>query len=167
MITLEEYIIGVRQPAVRVATLRNIDLSDRRARKEAFFAKQDIWDEFRDRHFKEIDEVRNQEPSIESLRSQNPTLSLDQILKSRDEQFAKKADSHLKRNMGLSRDALDNKNKENEPLELLRGAKMKLESINTESKAFLEDESVFTLVDELRKLTETYKTTIKAHNKIK
>ena len=44
---------------------------------------------------------------------------------------------------------------------------MKLESINTESKAFLEDESVFTLVDELRKLTETYKTTIKAHNKIK
>ena len=137
------------------------------SKKGSFFAKQDIWDEFRDRHFKEIDEVRNQEPSIESLRSQNPTLSLDQILKSRDEQFAKKADSHLKRNMGLSRDALDNKNKENEPLELLRGAKMKLESINTESKAFLEDESVFTLVDELRKLTETYKTTIKAHNKIK
>ncbi len=56
--------------------------------------------------------------------------------------------------MGLSRDALDNKNKENEPLELLRGAKMKLESINTESKAFLEDENVYSLVDELKNRSE-------------
>jgi hypothetical protein len=50
--------------------------------------------------------------------------------------------------MGLAREGLDNINKQNAPLELLDGAKAKLESINTEVKAFLEDEQVYELVRE-------------------
>ncbi len=67
--------------------------------------------------------------------------------------------------MGLGKKALDNANKQNEPLELLLSAKAKLESINTESRVFLDDHDVYTLVDELRKFTETLKTIIKSHQK--
>jgi hypothetical protein len=137
------------------------------SKKGSFFANKDVWDNFRDRHFKDIDHIRNNEPTIEHIREQNPTPNLDQLLKSRDESYAKKADEHLKKNLGLGREALDNLNKKNEPLELLLSAKAKLESINTDSKVFLEDSSVFTLVDELRKLTDTLKTIIKDHNKNK
>lgn len=135
------------------------------SKKGSFFANKDVWDNFRVRHFKDIDQIRETEPTIEDLRAQNPTQNLDQLLKARDEFYAKKADAHLKKNLGLGREALDNLNKKNEPLELLLSAKAKLESINTDSKPFLEDKNVYDLVDELRKLTETLKTTIKNHNK--
>jgi len=135
------------------------------SKKGSFFAKQDVWEKFRDRHFKGIDELRENELSIEQLREQNPTQNLDELLKNRDLAWAAQADPILKKNMGIGREALDNTNKQNEPLELLLSAKGKLESINIESKAFLEDENVFTMVDELRKLTELFKTTIKSHQK--
>lgn len=135
------------------------------SKKGSFFANKDVWDNFRDRHFENIDPIRENEPTIEDLRVQNPTQNLDQLLKARDESWAKKVDPHLKRNMGLGRESLDNLNKQNEPLELLLSAKGKLDSINIDSKAFLQDENVYMIVDELRKLTETFKTTIKHHQK--
>ena len=137
------------------------------SKKGSFFANKDVWDNFRDSHFKEIDQVREKEPTIEELRAQNQTQNLDQLLKGRDEVYAKSADAHLKKNLGLGRESLDNLNKKNEPLELLLSAKGKLESINTDSKAFLEKKAVYTIVDELRKLTDTLKTIIKNHNKNK
>ena len=135
------------------------------SKKGSFFANQEVWENFRDRHFNEIDPIREIEPSIDQLREQNPTQNLDDLFKNRDETYAKKIDSHLKRNMGLAREALGNLNKQNEPLELLLSAKGKLESINTESEAFLEDDQVYQVVDELRKLTETFKTSIKSYKK--
>jgi hypothetical protein len=137
------------------------------SKKGSFFANKEVWDNFRDRHFEEIDKIREKEPTIEELRAQSPTQSLDQLFKGRDESYAKKVDAHLKKNLGLGRESLDNLNKKNEPLELLLSAKGKLESINRDSKAFLEDKAVYTIVDELRKLTDTLKTIIKDHNKSK
>jgi hypothetical protein len=135
------------------------------SKKGSFFANKDVWANFRDRHFEHLDPIRESESTIQQLRDQSPTQNLDQLLKSRDETWAKQTDSHLKRNIGLGREALDNINKQNEPLELLVSAKAKLESINTQSKAFLEDEDVYAVVDELRKLTETFKTAIKTYHK--
>jgi len=135
------------------------------SKKGSFFANKNVWENFRDRHFEHVNPLREAEPKIKELREQSPTQNLDQLLKSRDESWAKQVDPHLKKNMGLGREALDNLNKQNEPLELLLSAKGKLESINTASKAFLEDENVYTVVDELRKLTEIFKTTIKNHQK--
>lgn len=137
------------------------------SKKGSFFAKKGVWDNFRDRHFKDIDQIREKEPAIEELRAQHPTQNLDQLLKARDEHYAKSADANLKKNLGLGRESLDNLNKKNEPLELLLSAKGKLESINTDSKVFLEDTTVYAMVDELRKLTDTLKTIIKSHNKNK
>lgn len=92
-------------------------------------------------------------------------MSLDDLLKQRDIRWAKNADAQLKRNMGLSREALDNKNKENAPLELLEGAKAKLDSINTEVKAFLDDEDVYQIVREINNMTYEFTNLIKAHKK--
>jgi hypothetical protein len=137
------------------------------SKKGSFFANKEVWEHFRDRHFESIEPIREAEPTIETLRKQNPTQNLDQLLKGRDETWAKQVDSHLKKNMGLGRESLDNFNKQNEPYELLLSAKAKLDSINTESAEFLEDENVFQIVDELRKMTETFKTIIKSHQKSK
>lgn len=135
------------------------------SKKGSLFANKDVWQNFRDRHFEQLDPIREKEQTIEDLREQSTTQDLDHILKGRDESWAKQVDPYLKKNMGLGREALDNVNKQNEPLELLLSAKAKLESINTESKVFLEDDNVYKIVDELRKLTETFKSIIKNRKK--
>lgn len=135
------------------------------SKKGSFFANEDVWQNFRDRHFDQLDPIREKEQTIENLREQSSTQDLDHILKGRDEAWAKQVDPSLKKNMGLGREALDNVNKQNEPLELLLSAKAKLESINTDSKVFLEDDDVYIIVDELRKLTETFKSIIKNNKK--
>ena len=136
------------------------------SKKESFFRNEDIWEKFRDQHFKDIDPISEKEKSIEEYREENPKLPLSQLFKRRDEVWAKEVDSHLKKNMGLGRDALDNKNKQNAPLELLESAKAKLDSINTEGKAFLEDSKVLAVVNEINRLTYEFKKIIdKGHKK--
>jgi hypothetical protein len=127
------------------------------SKKGSFFANEDVWNEFRDQHFGAVDPIRKEEPSVEHMKKERPDLKLSSLTKKKDEWFANKADSALKRNLGLGKEALDNENKSNEPLELLRAAAKKLEAINTESSAFLDDEAVYLLVDSLRKMTEQYK----------
>lgn len=138
------------------------------SKKGSFFAHEDIWNDFRDRHYESIDPIRNEEETIDALRAKHRgQQNLDDLLKSRDEAFARKADGHLKRNFGLTQEALENLNKQNEPMELLRSAKAKLESINTQAKEFLEDGNVYAMVDELRKKTDGLKNLIKDHQKSK
>ncbi len=135
------------------------------SKKGSFFSNKEVWDGFRDKHFEQIDSI--EEPTIEKLREQNPTQNLDTLLKGRDELWAKHADSHLKKNMGLSREALDNLNKKNEPLELLQSAMSKLESINTKSKAFFEDPDVLKWVKAINSITYDFKKTLEKHGKSK
>lgn len=135
------------------------------SKKGSFFINEDIWSKFRDRHFEGIDKINNEEPSIDEIREKNPNGSLDILLKGRDEAWASKSDSVLKSNLGRSRSALENKNNRDRPLDLLLSAQDKLTSINTNSKSFLEDDNVYQIVDELRKLSDTYKNIIKNHQK--
>jgi hypothetical protein len=135
------------------------------SKKGSFFINEVIWNNFRDRHFDGIEEVNKKEPTIDEIREKHPNESLDTLLKSRDVAWARKSDSLLKSNLGRSRSDLDNKNNRDKPLELLISAKDKLDSINIESKSFLEDENVFKIVDEIRKLSDTYKNIIKKHQK--
>ena len=135
------------------------------SKKGSFFINEDIWTKFRERHFDGINKINNEEPTIDEIREKHPNESLDTLLKSRDEAWAGKADSSLKNNLGRSRNDLNNQNDRDKPLDLLESAKDKLESINTSSKSFLEDENVYQIVDELRKLSDTYKNIIKNHQK--
>lgn len=135
------------------------------SKKGSFFSNEDVWNKFRDSHFENVDTINAEEPSIEKDRVENPGMPLDDLLKQRDIRWAKKTDAQLKKNMGLSREALDNINKQNAPLELLEGAKAKLDSINTGVKAFLEDEDVYKMVREINNMTYEYSNLIKAHKK--
>jgi hypothetical protein len=135
------------------------------SKKGSFFSNEDVWKKFRDSHFENVDKITDSEPDIESDRQQNPGMTLDEILKNRDVRWSKKVDSQLKRNMGLSREALDNLNKQNAPLELLESAKLKLDSINTEVAAFLEDKAVYDLIREINQMTYEFSNLIKAHKK--
>lgn len=135
------------------------------SKKGSFFANKEIWENFKNEHFNKIDEISNSEKSIDELRKSNPNQSLDSLLKNRDHAWAGKTGSLLKRNMGKSREALGNLNKKNAPLELLEGAKAKLESINTEVPTFLEDENVLKLVREINTLTYEFTKTISNHKK--
>ena len=135
------------------------------SKKGSFFSNEGVWDNFRDKHFENVDHISEEEPSIERLREENPGTDLNQLLKSRDELWAKHVDPHLQKNMGLSREALGNINKQNEPVELLLGAKGKLESINTKVKAFLEDPHVLEVVGEINSMTYEFKKLIKQYSK--
>lgn len=135
------------------------------SKKGSFFTNENIWKRFRDRHFEIIEPITIKESSIDELKENNPGLSLDRLLKNRDAAWAKKVDPNLKKNMGLGREALDNINKQNAPLELLESAKAKIESINIDVKAFLEDSNVLDVVCEINRLTYDFKKIIKKHNK--
>jgi len=135
------------------------------SKKGSFFSNESVWKKFRDSHFENIDKINAEEPTIEEDREQHPGMPLDDLLKQRDTRWAKKTDAQLKRNMGLSRESLENFNKQNAPLELLEGAKAKLDSINTQVNAFLEDENVYTMVREINTLTYDFTQLIKAHKK--
>ncbi len=135
------------------------------SKKGSFFSNEEVWRKFRDSHFNNIEAINGNEPSIEKDKIDNPGMPLDNLLKQRDVRWAKKVDAQLKRNIGLSREALDNLNKKNAPLELLESAKAKLESINTEVKAFLDDENVFTMVREINNMTYDFTNQIKAFQK--
>ena len=83
------------------------------SKKESFFSDEKIWTTFRDEHFKVADAVRKKLPSIEELRKENPGKDFNTLFKHIDETFAKKVDPGFKKNMGLTAEALDNRNKEN------------------------------------------------------
>lgn len=135
------------------------------SKKGSFFSNEDVWNRFRDSHFENIDIINNNEPSIEKDRADNPGMPLADLLKQRDVRWANKVDSQLKRNMGLSREALNNLNQQNAPIELLEGAKAKLDSIRTDVKAFLEDDNVYSLVREINNMTYDFTNLLKAHKK--
>lgn len=135
------------------------------SKKGSFFSNEEVWEKFRDSHFENIDKITAEEPKIEKDRAENPGMSLEDLLKQRDIRWSKKTDAQLKKNMGLAREALENRNKQNAPLELLEGAKAKLDSINTEVPAFLNDEDVYKIVREINNMTYDFTNLIKAHKK--
>jgi len=135
------------------------------SKKGSFFSNREVWEKFRNEHFTAIDSINEKEPTIDKDREQSPEQDLDDLLKLRDARWAKKADAPLKKNLGLSRAMLENRNKQNEPLELLQGAKDKLLAINTEGKEFLDDERVLPLIDEINRITYEFKKMVKAFKK--
>ncbi|MBO0953115.1 hypothetical protein [Fibrella forsythiae] len=139
------------------------------SKKGSFFCDQKIWESFRDEHFKKIDPIReiftDGDWSVSKQREDNPDMKLDGILKNRDETWSIKTSSILKKNLGLSKSSLENKNQNNEPVELLKKAINALDAIDTSGSAFLKDENVSTLLAELNKMTWEYKQMIKSSNK--
>jgi len=131
--------------------------------EKSFFAHKNIWQEFSDRHVEKVNPITDKEKSIDQCRAENPHINLSTVLKNRDKTWANNVDAAMKENFGKAQEKLSNLQGKAEPLKLLQAALAKLEAIDTGTPAFLEDERVYEVVDQIRKLSDSYKKMINKH----
>lgn len=98
-------------------------------RPNHFFGNQDIWNSFKDQHFKIVGNV--DEEDID-LNSQN----LEAHLNARDQNYAELVFEELNDNVDTHYQELRYRQAENQPSKLLKNAKRALESINQGHKSF-------------------------------
>jgi len=120
------------------------------SKRGSIFQHNDIWERFKENHFNNIDQIRDNEKTIDELKEENPGRELKDLLKSRDQTFASDVAAKLKQNLGRSRDVLNNKIQSNQPYELLIGAYDKLSSINSDDSSFNNEDS--RLMDIVKKI---------------
>ena len=119
---------------------RNI-ISVPSAKKPAssFFAKQEVWEKFRDQHFATTDSV--QEESVEDIMAKNPP-DLGRALKARDKQWKQNVEESFDDNYVQSWDALQNHANAAKPLQQLIKACQALEVVDVNQPSFLNDSNV-------------------------
>ncbi len=134
---------------------RNI-ISAPSAKKPAssFFAKQEVWEKFRNQHFKTTESVR--EESVEDIMAKNPP-DLERALKARDQQWKQKVEESLDDNYIRSMDILNNYANAAKPLQQLMKACQALEVVEVEQPSFLSDSKVRGCVQYLDGLVSKFK----------
>ena len=133
----------------------------RPSKKESFFCNEDVWKEFCEFHFGNVEPFTCEEKSVDDLRKENPDGNLDELLKQRDRDWETKVLPKIKENFGRSLRRLDDFNAKSAPLELLRRALVTLQTIDVEAQAFLFDKKVEDAVSEINSLTYEFKKLIK------
>jgi hypothetical protein len=133
----------------------------RPSKKDSFFCTEDVWNEFRDFHFANVDPLTEGEKSVDEYRKENPDGNLDELLKQRDKDWEAKVRPKLQENFGRSQRRLEDFNAKNAPLELLTRALRTLETIDTTAAAFWSDRSVEEAVAQINSLTYEFKKIIK------
>jgi hypothetical protein len=133
----------------------------RPSKKDSYFCNEEVWTNFRDFHFENIDPITNAEKTVDVYREQNPTGDLDEILKQRDKDWETSVLPKIKENFGKSQRKLDDFNAKSKPLELLTRALATLETIDTAAEAFWNDPKVEEAVGKINSLTYELKKIIK------
>ncbi len=105
-----------------------------------FFGDKQIWESFRNFHFKHVEPVKKSEEKIK-LDADN----LEAYLNDRDERFLsktkdKQGKSFLDENIDIHKQQLQNKKSANEPIKLVSGVIDALDAINQNHPAFSEDQ---------------------------
>lgn len=121
----------------------------------SFFSQKDIWQEFRDRHFQNVDAI--EEETVEEIMLRNPP-DLGRALKARDKQWAVKVDDGLKQNFSSSLDQLNNKAEADKPLQLLIKACQALRVVDVEQQSFSNDPQIKGYVETLSEYVDRFKT---------
>ncbi|MHC3994341.1 hypothetical protein ACXWTF_05890 [Thiomicrolovo sp. ZZH C-3] len=129
--------------------------------KSSIFCNQEVWEEYRDDHFKVVNSITDEEPSVDELKESAEGADLGKILESRDNDWTNKVTGLLKGNLNTSiRQVEDIKEKES-PVVLLKRAKKTLEAIDTDIDTFHTDDIVKELVHEINNLTYKFKKLLK------
>lgn len=136
-------------------------LAGRPSKKDSFFCNEDVWREFRDFHFDNVEPISQAEKSVDLKRKESPNGNLDEILRQRDEDWQQLVVPKIKENFGRSQRRLDDVNSQNEPLELLTRALKTLQTIDTKAETFWNDQKVESAVGEINALTYEFKKVIK------
>lgn len=136
-------------------------LAGRPSKKESFFCNEDVWKEFRDFHFDNVEPITKLEKTVDQVRKENANGNLDELLLQRDKDWEAKVLPKIKENFGRSQRRLDDFNSKNAPLELLNRALKTLQTIDTGAEAFWNDVAVETAVGEINTLTYEFRKIIK------
>ncbi len=105
----------------------------------SFFAKQEVWTQFRNQHFATTDTV--QEETVKEIMVKNPP-DLGRALKARDQQWKQKVEKSFDDNYTQSMDILSNHANAAKPLQQLMKACQALEVVDMEQHSFLNDNNV-------------------------
>lgn len=126
------------------------------AKKSAssFFAKQEVWETFRDEHFQSMESV--QEDSVEDIRAKNPP-DLSRALKARDKKWQEKVGDDFEENFVRCSDQLNNHANAAKPLQQLMKACQALEVVDVDQPSFLNDNNVKGCVTTLDEFVAKFK----------
>jgi hypothetical protein len=124
----------------------------------SFFSQKDIWQDFRDRHFDNVDSVK--EETVQEIMMRNPP-DLGRALRSRDKQWAANVDEGLQQNFTISLDQLNNKAEADKPLQLLIKACQALSVVDVTQDTFSGDPKVKSCVETLSEYVEKFKSILK------
>ena len=105
----------------------------------SFFAKQEVWERFRDKHFETTDAVK--EESVEEIMAKNPP-DLGRALKSRDQRWKQIVSDAFDDNYVQCFDILSNHANSARPLQQLIKACQALEVVDVSQPSFVSDEKV-------------------------
>lgn len=120
----------------------------------SFFAKQEVWEQFRDNHFAVANEI--EEDSVEAIMATNPP-NLGRALKARDKKWKQKVDDEFEENYVQSLDKLNNHANAAKPLQQLIKACQALEVVDVEQPGFTEEASVRGCVQTLDDMISRFK----------
>lgn len=120
----------------------------------SFFAKQEVWEQFRDNHFAVTDEI--EEDSVEDIMATNPP-DLGRALKARDKKWKQKVDDEFEDNYVQSLDKLNNHANAAKPLQQLIKACQALEVVDVDQPGFTEEASVRGCVKTLDDMVSRFK----------
>lgn len=120
----------------------------------SFFAKKEVWEPFRDKHFDITEGI--QEESVEDIRATNPP-DLGRALKVRDKAWQNKVEDEFEDNFTQSLDSLNNHANAAKPLQQLIKACQALEVVDTAQESFTNDQSVKGCVQSLEEYVSKFK----------
>lgn len=120
----------------------------------SFFAKKEVWEKFRDKHFETTDGV--EEESVDDIMSKNPP-DLSRALKARDQQWRQKVEDALDDNYVQCKDILENHANSAKPLQQLEKACQALAVVDVTQPSFSSDGRVRGCVQSLQDYVDKFK----------
>lgn len=124
----------------------------------SFFGCKNIWESFRDRHFREVDPITDGEESVETIiQNANPEDDIARMLRMRDNLWRQNTHAIIEENFGKSSEKLRNKQEADNPLKLLQKALDTLNDVDTTQPTFLEDPQVLKCIKEIGQVVWEYK----------
>jgi len=124
-----------------------------------FFAKQDIWENFRDTHQANVDPITTDQGSLDEFIRDHPEEYETKVdaARARDKRWSAAVGPAMKSNFGRSSYSLDLATRELKPSEYLRRAKELLEKIDLESEALLSGPDNLSLAMDINRMTYVIK----------
>ncbi|MCU5433564.1 hypothetical protein OCF16_10830 [Bacillus mobilis] len=138
---------------------RNIAKNGKSTVPQSFFASQKLWQEFRDKHFENVEVIEEDPIDVFLSRANNDEEIIDSLTE-RDEEWAKKIINPIKENLKYSKSKLENIQEADKPLTLLERAKNALLEID-EHQESLYSEDVLATVKEINNLAYNLSKTVK------